>query len=57
MLISYSLHCIWIERNGEKGREGIWKDKRSFVWITKGERRDFEGRGLEGKHGEILLRI
>ena len=41
-----------------EGKEGeIWSDGGYFIWITKREGRDLDGRGLKGKHKQVLLRI
>ena len=44
-----------MDENGEKGREGIWREKEFPVWIANWEGTNLKGRKLEGFYGYFSL--
>ena len=55
---SSETHTVCLDRDKwREKKERDLKGCRIIVWITKRKGRDLEGRSLEGKRGQILLRI
>ena len=42
------LGLVWMEGNGGKRKEWIWRDGDSLVWIAKMEGEGFGGKGFRG---------